>query len=163
MLAYTSPLLFMTQQSSQTFVSKGNKTSHSCVSCYPWSVDLPLEAAQGGNGFSPGSNKRVMNSLWYSSGTQKEKKNNLSLAPRYFLEWVVMATGYSNCFSGFQDLGNTHAFLCLSFYVCADIWIPELVPGLRRGFEIHARIPLGYTGPQPTSQNLACSAPLLIA
>lgn len=86
MLAYTSPLLFMTEQSSQTFVFKGNKTSHSCVSRYPRSVDLPLEATQGGNGFSPGSNKRVTNSLWYSSGTQKEKKNNLSLAPRYFLE-----------------------------------------------------------------------------
>lgn len=65
----------MTQQSSKTFVSKGNKTSHSCISYHPWGVDLPLEATQDRKDFSLGSNKRVINSLWYSSGTQKEKKN----------------------------------------------------------------------------------------
>lgn len=64
MSAYISPLFFfLTQQSSETFVFKGNKASHNHVTRHPWSVDLPSEATQGRKGFSPGSNKRVINSL----------------------------------------------------------------------------------------------------
>lgn len=74
MLAYTSFLFFITQQSSETFVSKENKSSHGHIRYHSGSADLPLDATLGGKGSSPGSNKRVINSLWYSSGTQKEKK-----------------------------------------------------------------------------------------
>lgn len=97
----------MTLQSSKTFVSKGNKTGCGCMSFHPWGVDLPWAATKDGKDFSPGSNKRVINALWYSSGTQTEKEknnNNLSLAPKYFPAWVVMATAYSNCFQNSRTL-----------------------------------------------------------
>lgn len=154
----------MTLQSSKTFVSKGNKTGCSCMSFHPWRVDLPWAATKDGKDFSPGSNKRVINALWYSSGTQSEREknnNNLSLAPKYFPEWLSWQQHIATVF---RILGpwQFNVFRCLSFYVCTDIWRPELVPELRR-FEVHARIPLGYTGPQPTSQSLAGSAALLTA
>lgn len=82
--AYTSPLFFLTRQSSETFVFQGNKTSLNGVTSH----------AQGQRGCSPGSTKRVITHL----DTPLGPKNHLSLAPRYFPKLVVMATGYSNCF-----------------------------------------------------------------
>lgn len=71
-------LIFHNTQSSKTFVSKENKFSPGHISYHSGSVDVPLDAAPGGKVFSPGNNKRVNNSLWYSSGTQKEKKKSKS-------------------------------------------------------------------------------------
>lgn len=105
-LASTSSLFFRTKQWSETFVSEESKSSHGRIGYHSRSIDLPIQCPMGAKGFSPGSNKRVINSLCYSSGTQKErkKKNNLSLAPRYFPEWVAMATGYSNCLQDSKTL-----------------------------------------------------------